>query len=138
MITTELIPSILIEKTLGYNGRMISGSKSGYCRTYPENVAIFNANLVTKHEGRYVKVWHGDLDLTKDAEKLLKLSELSEKSFYVLREMAARFENEETPDMRDWVAFYDASQPQNLQVEIGPVWESFYIKDLNVIKSVKP
>jgi hypothetical protein len=138
MTTVEIVPSVFFEKTIGPQGRMISGSKSGYCKVYPGNVAIFNANLVTEDDGRYVKVWHGDLDLTFDDAKLLKLSELSGKSFYVLREMAARFGNEEKPDMRDWVALYDASKPQNLQVEIGPNYEDFYSKDLNVIKSVKP
>nr|HPI82220.1 hypothetical protein [Candidatus Paceibacterota bacterium] len=42
-------------------GRMISGSKSGYRDRYPENLVVFNANIVTKKRG---KVWHGDLDVT--------------------------------------------------------------------------
>ena len=45
---------------LGYNGRMISGSKSGYSRTHKKNLAVFNANVCTENG----KIWYGDLDVT--------------------------------------------------------------------------
>lgn len=72
-------------------GRMISGSKSGYREQYPDNLAIFNANIVIESRG---KVWHGDLDVTLDYENLEKVSEALEEPLYILREMDARFENE--------------------------------------------
>jgi hypothetical protein len=127
----------IIERVLGYSGRMISGSKSGYRKVYPENVPVFNANLVIEDAGKYVKIWHGDVDLTTDAEKLLKASEKTAKKLYVLYEMDARFENESKPAVHRNIASYDASQPQNLQVEIGEQYDTFLIRDLNVIKYVK-
>lgn len=127
----------IIERVLGYSGRMISGSKSGYRKVYPENVPVFNANIIIEDAGKYVKVWHGDVDLTVDAEKLLKSSEKTGEKLYVLYEMDARFENESKPAVHRHVASYDASQPQNLQVEIGEQYDTFLIRDLNVIKYVK-
>ena len=127
----------IIERVLGYSGRMISGSKSGYRKVYPENVPVFNANLVIEDAGMYVKIWHGDVDLTIDAEKLLKVSEKAGKKLYVLYEMDARFEREEDPAIERHIASYDASQPQNLQVEIGEQHDTWFIRDLNVIKYVK-
>jgi hypothetical protein len=124
----------IIERVLGYSGRMISGSKSGYRKVYPENVAVFNANLVIEDAGKYVKIWHGDVDLTIDAEKLLKISEKTGKKIYVLFEMDARFDTEEVPAINRHVASYDASQPQNLQVEIGPQYEEWFEKGYILIK----
>jgi len=73
-------------------GRMISGSKSGYRDRYPKNLVVFNANIVTKSRG---KVWHGDLDVTIDYEKLESVAEVLEEDLYILYEMDGRFENED-------------------------------------------
>lgn len=73
-------------------GRMISGSKSGYNEDYPDNLVVFNANIVIESRG---KIWHGDLDVTRDYERLEKVSEALEEPLYILREMDARFENED-------------------------------------------
>ena len=73
-------------------GRMISGSKSGYYNQHPENLIVFNANIIIESRG---KIWHGDLDVTLDYEKLEKVAEALEEPLYILREMDARFENEE-------------------------------------------
>lgn len=73
-------------------GRMISGSKSGYMEQYPDNQVVFNANIVIESRG---KVWHGDLDITRDYENLEKVSEALKEPLYILREMDARFENED-------------------------------------------
>lgn len=72
-------------------GRMISGSKSGYMEQYPDNLVVFNANIVIESRG---KIWHGDLDITRDYENLEKVAEALEEPLYILREMDARFENE--------------------------------------------
>lgn len=72
-------------------GRMISGSKSGYMERNPGNKVVFNANIVIKSRG---KVWYGDLDLTKDLEDLRFVAFDLKEPLYVLREMDARFENE--------------------------------------------
>jgi len=55
-----------------YQGRMISGSKSGYRNRFPENDAVFNACIFTKSHGK----WHGDLDITVDKENLQKLCDI--------------------------------------------------------------
>jgi hypothetical protein len=72
-------------------GRMISGSKSGYRDRYPNNKVVFNANIVTKSKG---KVWHGDLDITLDYDKLQAVANILKEDLYILYEMDARFENE--------------------------------------------
>ena len=71
-------------------GRMISGSKSGYMSEYPDNLVVFNANIVIETRG---KIWHGDLDVTSDYENLEKVVEALKEDLYILREMDARFEN---------------------------------------------
>lgn len=86
--------TIIAEKHLGYSGMMLSGSKSGYRKVYPSHVPIFNANVCTKEDG---KIWHGDLDLTLDSDKLIKLSSELKKTVYVLYEMDGRFGNADKP-----------------------------------------
>jgi hypothetical protein len=78
-----------------YDGRMIGGSKTGYRQKYPDNLVVFNANIVVKEHG---KIWYGDLDLTKDYKILKQISERLNTVLYVLWEMDARFgeENNET------------------------------------------
>lgn len=72
-------------------GRIISYSKSEYREANPNNVAYFNANIVTITDG---KVWFGDLDLTKDGDTLKRVAiELGEPLF-VLKELDCRFEDE--------------------------------------------
>ena len=73
-------------------GRMISGSKSYYYKEHPDNLIVFNANIVIESRG---KIWHGDLDVTVDEENLKKVAEALEEDLYVLREYDARFENED-------------------------------------------
>ena len=73
-------------------GRMISGSKSYYHSEHKDNLVVFNANIVIESRG---KVWHGDLDVTLDYEKLEKVAEALEEPLYIMREMDARFENED-------------------------------------------
>jgi len=75
-------------------GRMISGSKSGYRQRFPNNKAVFNANIVTESRG---KIWFGDLDLTLDTDQLMKIAEELGESIYVLYESDGRFENEDQP-----------------------------------------
>lgn len=76
-------------------GRLISGSKSGYRKMYPDNEVYFNANIFVLGEG---KIWHGDLDVTKDRDILIEIAHEIGKSLFILREMDGRFENEERPE----------------------------------------
>jgi len=98
----------LLNEDLGYCGRMISGSKSGYTRNNPEGCPIFNANIVTENAGKFFKVWHGDLDLSKDFSIINKVAkQLDSTKLYVLREMDARFEHEDSPNINAYVICTD-------------------------------
>ena len=83
----------IAEKHLGACGRMISFSKSGYMKRFPENLVVFNSNVCTKGG----KIWYGDMDITLSCNDLSDLSKDLKETIYVLREMDGRFENEETP-----------------------------------------
>ena len=72
-------------------GRMIGGSKSGYWEKHPEDLIIFNANIITKRSG---KIWFGDLNVTLDRESLQSVADTIQEDLYILSEMDARFENE--------------------------------------------
>lgn len=65
-----------------HDGRMISGSKSGYRRNNPDGVPVFNARIWTPI-GEY---WWGDLDLAKDREHLQNVANECGTTLYVLRE----------------------------------------------------
>jgi len=68
-------------------GRTISGGKIA-----PQGcVCIWNANIIIKSMG---KIWYGDLNLTSDGNLLKEIAEELGEPLYVLREMDARFENE--------------------------------------------
>jgi len=90
-------------KILGMTGRMISSTKSGYRNRYPKNLAVFNANVCTKNEG---KIWYGDVDLTLSREQLAELARLLETEVYVLYEMDARFENADSPKLENAVVVF--------------------------------
>lgn len=73
--------------------RMLGYSKGHYIDANPDNFVLFNANIVSNNEGG--KVWYGDLDLTKDFDQLKHIAEEMDDTFYFLREMDGRFENED-------------------------------------------
>jgi hypothetical protein len=89
-LTPETITNKLAENGFCFS-RLIGGSKSFYCISNPQNIVFFNANLIDEKLG---KVWFGDLDLTKDAPILIKIANELKTTFYVLREMDCRFDNE--------------------------------------------
>ena len=95
----------LLEQTIGWPGRMISGSKSFYIENHRDHFVIFNANLCTKESG---KIWFGDLDLTLDKDKLSTLASELNRDLYVLRELDARFENEENPRLTEAIVVFKA------------------------------
>jgi hypothetical protein len=81
----------IFEENKLYRGRMVSASKSYYCSKHPDNMTVFNGNIISEKFG---KVWYGDLDVTLDADILRKISEEIGEDLYVLREFDARFGNE--------------------------------------------
>jgi hypothetical protein len=76
-------------------GRMISHSKSGYRDKFPDNEVYFNSNIFVLGEG---KIWYGDIDVTKERDKLENIAKEIGKDLYILREMDGRFENENLGD----------------------------------------
>jgi hypothetical protein len=78
------------------NGRMISATKSGYRKQYPDNEVYFNANVFTLGGG---KIWYGDLDLDRDMEKLQSAAESLGKDLFILKESDGRFGREKLSDV---------------------------------------
>ena len=77
-----------------YVARMIGGSKTGYCTEYPDDLIIYNANVLMKDMG---KVWYGDLNLTKDYIILKSIADSLDTTLYVLWESDGRFGEENKP-----------------------------------------
>jgi len=110
---------------LGHTSRLIAGSKSTYRKTYPKNLVVFNSNVVVEGLG---KVWHGDLDLTRDEALLVRLAELTDREVYVLPEMAGRFENEKNPKLSQTVYKVSRVQMFSWHVYIGEVKCKYYAR----------
>lgn len=71
-------------------GRMMSGSKRG-----PEGeLCVWNANVCTKSKG---KIWFGDINVTSEQSELQRLAKEQGEDVFVLREMDARFQHEDSP-----------------------------------------
>lgn len=75
-------------------GRMIGGSKSGYLNQHPEDLVIFNANVITKLRK---KIWYGDLNVTLDFDNLKNVADKLGEDLYILSEHDARFGSENEP-----------------------------------------
>ena len=94
----------IAREILGYPGRMVSGSKSGYRRFRPLHLVVFNSNVVVNVGDKPEKIWYGDIDLTESENAIKELaSKLGGVDVYVLREMDARFENEHSPRIDNYV-----------------------------------
>jgi hypothetical protein len=72
---------------------MIGSSKFYYRKQFPDNEVYFNCNIITEHG----KAWWGDLDITISRDVLQKVANETNTTLYVLREMDARFGNENKP-----------------------------------------
>jgi len=77
-----------------YTGRMIGGSKTGYSIQRPNNLILFNANVLMPDYG---KVWYGDLNLTEDYLVLKEIAKSLNTTLYVLWESDGRFGDENKP-----------------------------------------
>ena len=77
-----------------HSGRMLGGSKTGYSIQRPNNLIIFNANVLMSDVG---KVWHGDLNLTEDYLVLKEIAKSLNTTLYVLWESDGRFGEENKP-----------------------------------------
>lgn len=99
---------------LGFPGAMISGSKSGYVRSHPGHLVVFNSNVCV-NDG---KIWFGDLDVTLSQEKLQRLCESLDEKVYVLFEMDARFERENNPSLEKAVVTFDPIDGMKIREDI--------------------
>lgn len=117
-------PTSISSSILGFEGKMISFSKSGYRNENPENLALFNANIIQKTEKGYEKIWFGDIDITLDYEKLIRISECLDTEIFVLYEMDARFDRETNPNILSYIvsAFFNRENP----IEINERHSEYY------------
>jgi hypothetical protein len=125
--TIESTARIAVEKALGMPGRMIAGSKSGYRNAYPGNAPVFNSNIVVERQ----KVWYGDIDLTISGPLLVRLAAEIGSDVHVLPEFAARFDNENKPQMSETIALFCADGT----VKLGKAWGDYLQIVDNVIKT---
>ena len=74
---------------LGFEGKLLSGSKTAYLDKHPQNAAVFNANVFSLSG----KLWYGDLDLSlsQDVAKLKALAQKLGTVIYVVPEHLGRF-----------------------------------------------
>jgi hypothetical protein len=77
-----------------YDGRMLGGSKIDYHTQHPDELIIFNANVLMSGYG---KVWYGDLNLTEDYLVLKDIAKSLNTTLYVLWESDGRFGKENEP-----------------------------------------
>ena len=77
-----------------YDGRMLGGSKMDYHTQHPDELIIFNANVLMPGYG---KVWYGDLNLTEDYLVLKDIAKSLNTTLYVLWESDGRFGKENEP-----------------------------------------
>jgi hypothetical protein len=77
-----------------HDARMIGGSKSFYRKEHPDDLIVFNANVLMPNYG---KVWYGDLNLTQDYIILKSIADTLDTTLYVLWEMDGRFGLETKP-----------------------------------------
>lgn len=82
MITRSELTNI-VEKHLGCNGRLLALSKSGYREKHPKSTVYFNACI---YDENLKQVWYGDIDLTREKNKLKRIANEYKKTFYVTPE----------------------------------------------------
>ena len=74
-----------------YDARMIGGAKWEYTEQHPDDLIVFNANVLMPGYG---KVWYGDLNLTQDYILLKSIAESLDTTLYILWESDGRFGEE--------------------------------------------
>lgn len=118
----------IIQETLGICGKLIAFSKSGYKRIFPKNLVIFNSNIFLEEKNGFKKIWFGDLDITKDLSLLQEIYNKIQKTIYVLYEMDGRFENEDKPNIDNYVIKI------NDKIEINEKLKEYFEYKNNIIK----
>jgi len=93
----------IAQDVLGFQGKMLSGSKSRYTNRHEDHLVVFNANVCVEDE----KIWQGDIDITLEEDSLIELAQRLGENVYVLYEMDGRFENEDFPKLKEYVYMTD-------------------------------
>jgi hypothetical protein len=102
------IKEMLINEDLPL-GRILGFSKVEYRRDHPHNVTCYNASIVTATHGF---VWSGDLDLTKDAAALKRVTAELGETLYIFREGDSAYMIEGKPQPELLVkAIWDTTKP---------------------------
>lgn len=83
---------------VGQVGRMLSFSKLIYLRDHKTHWVLFNANIYIKYNGKFTKVWYGDLNITKDIKELKGFAKSINHDIYILKEWDGRDESTATSD----------------------------------------
>jgi len=60
----------LAQEILGFPGKIIGASKSGYRENFPDHLVVFNSNVFVEKN----KIWFGDIDITLSLESLQELA----------------------------------------------------------------
>jgi hypothetical protein len=113
---TEKAEDVAVEM-LGFAGKMITYSKSVYIYDNPNNLVVFNANVAVNG----AKVWHGDLDLTKDWRKIVDLGARLNARVDVYYESSYRFDN--VPKDGDEVFTYDPIHGPSIGQNVSHLYE---------------
>ena len=88
-----------------HDGRMLGGSKVDYHGEHPDDLIIFNANVLMPGYG---KVWYGDINLTEDYLVLKPSNELLDKAVWNT--------SEDSPT-HDWYKKKMAIKYENIQID---------------------
>ena len=98
---SDFKPTVSVQEVQQYfdaysfnDGRMLSGTKWGYQEKHPDDLIVFNANVLMPGYG---KVWFGDLNLTEDYLVLREIAQNLNTDLYILWEMDGRFGEENKP-----------------------------------------
>lgn len=85
---------------LGFrDSRLISSSKSGYCKMFPRHLVVFNAQIYTRYGS---VIYRGDLDLTLDAARLAAAARCTGEPLFVLWEGEQPGQVSELPERAVW------------------------------------
>lgn len=90
----------IILKKLGDKGTLISFCESDYRRHHPDNIVVFNSNIIINNK----RVWFGDIDITLSKEILMELSRETNNEIYILYQRDVSVDNENNPNINNYVA----------------------------------
>jgi len=99
-IIMESLYAEVAREILGFPGKIIGASKSGYRENFPDHLVVFNSNVFM---GK-TKLWFGDIDITLSLESLQEIASSIGEKIYVLTEMDGRFGNENNPLLENAIA----------------------------------